>query len=146
MGKIKINGNVCVGNADTFLLKNIANRPYGTVKFVAFTIDSTNTSQEGTITLTTSGRPVYLICTGDLNPGTGTDWAAVSLYRDGTFLKQILVQGTASSRNNPFAATYLDDVAAGTHVYKVYITQGRDTSVFGEDGCQEAPTFSAWEI
>lgn len=146
MGNFKISGNVNIGTSNAYLLKNVANRPSGVVNFPTFTLNDSTTTREATITLTTTGKPVFIICTGDLNPGTGTDWADVRLYRDSTFLRKVTVQGTAQSQNGPFCVSYFDNIAAGTYVYKVSFVLGRGTCQFGEEGNQQAPIFSAWEI
>lgn len=140
-----INENLVVDHTN-YTLKNIIDKPYGTLRFKKFTISDSATTKTGYITLTTSGRPVFAICTGDLNPGTGTDWCRFTIARDGTTLRTVLDQGNANSYNKPFSISCLDDVSAGKHTYSITFTQGRGTSVFGEDGDMQAPVFTVFEV
>ena len=140
-----LNENLVVDHTN-YTLKNIIDKAYGTLRFNAFTISSSLTSKRGNITITTHGRPVFAICTGDLNPGSGTDWCWFRLYRDGVYIRAIIDQGSANSYNKPFSISYLDDPPAGSHTYTIEFSQGSGSATFGEDGDIEAPVFTVFEI
>ena len=123
-------------------------KAYGFVKAPAnFSFDANNTTRELTITLTTHGRPVLLICTGDLNPlETASDWFTLTFYKNSTALTSQICQSNTSSLNNPFALTYLDVVPAGTYTYKATFTRGAGTFTLTEGGAIQSPNFVAFEI
>ena len=139
-----LNENLEIGNTG-YTLKNIANLNYGTLRFINFTISSSATSKSGQIPITTCGRPVYVACSGDLNPD-GTSWCRLRLYRDGIQLRTQICQGNATSYNKGFCITYLDTPPAGHHIYKVTFEQGSGTSTFGEEGRIQAPVFVVTEV
>lgn len=149
MGYFKINENVHFGaNTTIRKLKNIANRPYATYRFTAFTLNSSTTTRTESLTINRTGRPVYLICTGDWNAGSGTgDWLYIILLKNGTELKRICIQGTNTSQNSPFAATYLDTTTdTGSTTYTVTFSRGGGSGTCGENGDLQAPIFSVFEI
>ena len=110
------------------------------------TISSLSGSTEKTITLTTHGRPVFVIVTGDNNPTSSSAWLYIQIYRDTTRLTYQICESHGNSWNIPFGVCYLDAVPAGTYTYKCSITMGNGTSNLGEDGDHQAPQFIAFEI
>ena len=90
-------------------------------------------------TITTSGRPVQIIATGDANPTSAGAWVQLQLYRDGTAIgKKIQAESSSSNENVPYCLNFIDNPTAGTYTYSVKITAGSGSNFqFGEaDGNQ----------
>ena len=103
----------------------------------------TNVSTSGTTivsqTITTSGRPVQIIATGDANPvSTGGGWCILQLYRDGTAIgKKLQAESSGSNENIPYCLNFIDNPTAGTYTYSVKVVNIPSTFDFGEaDGNQ----------
>ncbi len=103
----------------------------------------TNVNTNGTIivsqTITTSGRPVQIIATGDANPvSTGGGWCILQLYRDGTAIgKKLQAESSGSNENIPYCLNFIDNPTAGTYTYSVKAVNIPTTFDFGEaDGNQ----------
>jgi hypothetical protein len=112
----------------------------------AVTTNSATPTTVASVTITTNGKPVFVICTGDLQPVNGTnDWCFLQCYRDGTGIGNIQVHhpGTAASTNKGFASHALDTPAAGTYTYTCKAWQGSGNIQFGENG---VPYITAWEL
>ena len=89
-------------------------------------------------TITTSGRPIQIIATGDANPTSAGAWVQLQLYRDGTAIgKKIQAESSASNENVPYCLNYIDNPTAGTYTYTVKINSIYGSFQFGEaDGNQ----------
>ena len=111
------------------------------------TSGTTSVSKELTIT-TKKGNPVFLIVTGDNNPMTSgaKNWFNINFYRNGTLLCHQIVESHEVSHNIPFAMQYLDAVETGTYTYKVEFTIGAGSADLGENGWQQTPNFTVFEI
>jgi hypothetical protein len=102
----------------------------------------TNVTTNGTIivsqTITTSGRPIQIIASGDANPLTNGGWCQLQLYRDGTAIgKKIQAESSASNENVPYCLNYIDNPTAGTYTYSVKAVNISSAFDFGEaDGNQ----------
>jgi hypothetical protein len=103
----------------------------------------TNVSTSGTTivsqTITTSGRPIQIIATGDANPvSTGGGWCILQLYRDGTAIgKKLQAESSGSNENIPYCLNFIDNPTAGTYTYSVKVVNIPSTFDFGEaDGNQ----------
>ena len=102
----------------------------------------TNVSTNGTIivsqTITTAGRPVQIIATGDANPLTTGGWCILQLYRDGTPIgKKLQAESSASNENIPYCLNFIDNPTAGTYTYSVKAVNIPSAFDFGEaDGNQ----------
>jgi hypothetical protein len=103
----------------------------------------TNVTTNGTTivsqTITTSGRPVQIIATGDANPvSTGGGWCILQLYRDGTAIgKKLQAESSGSNENIPYCLNFIDNPTAGTYTYSVKVVSTPSTFDFGEaDGNQ----------
>ncbi len=73
--------------------------------------------------ITTSGRPIQIIATGDANPLQATGWVILQIYRDGTAIgKKVQAESSAANENVPYAINFIDSPAAGTYTYSVKIT------------------------
>ena len=88
--------------------------------------------------ITTSGRPIQIIATGDANPTSAGAWVQLQLYRDGTAIgKKIQAESSASNENVPYCLNYIDNPTAGTYTYTVKINSIYGSFQFGEaDGNQ----------
>lgn len=88
--------------------------------------------------ITTSGRPIQIIATGDANPQAAGAWVQLQLYRDGTAIgKKLQVESSAVNENVPYCINYIDNPAAGTYTYSVKLASGGNSFQFGEaDGNQ----------
>lgn len=103
----------------------------------------TNVSTSGSTivsqTITTSGRPVQIIATGDANPvSAGGGWCILQLYRDGTAIgKKLQAESSGSNENIPYCLNFIDNPTAGTYTYSVKVVSIPSTFDFGEaDGNQ----------
>ena len=123
----------------------IQTRPnYGFKKWGAITLSASNSSTQ-TITLTTSGRPVFLFLAGNNNPDNNA-WCRGYLYRDSTKLAEVTCHDPGASTNRPFSVFHIDTPAAGTYAYKGMIQTHSGTVGYSEDGAVEAPQFMAYEL
>lgn len=84
--------------------------------------------------ITSSGRPIQIIATGDANPQANGAWVQLQLFRDGTAIgKKIQAESSSSNENVPYCLNFIDNPAAGTYNYSVRITAiGGGSFQFGE--------------
>lgn len=136
-------------NIDENNVISVPTKPYASYKFPAVNINSSS-SPSAELTIATTGRPVYISLTGDVNPISSSvdNWCRIYVYRDGVKLTTEIVTDEKSSANRPFAVTFLDQVSAGTHTYKVqFVLGGNGELQFGEeDGAYQTPDFTVFEI
>lgn len=109
-------------------------------------LDSTTSPIYKELSITTHGRPVFIIVTGDNNPTSETCWFNIKFYRNGTMISSQIVESHGASWNIPFAMQYLDTVAAGTYTYKVEFSLGSGSSQLNESGDKQSPNFTIFEI
>jgi hypothetical protein len=75
--------------------------------------------------ITTSGRPVQIIATGDANPGTSGAWVQLQLYRDNTAIgKKVQAESSLNNENVPYCLNFIDNPTAGSYTYSVRIVGG----------------------
>ncbi len=89
--------------------------------------------------ITSSGRPIQIIVTGDANPQSSGAWVQLQLFRDGTAIgKKIQAESSSSNENVPYCLNFIDNPTAGTYTYTARITAiGGGSFQFGEaDGNQ----------
>ena len=89
--------------------------------------------------ITSSGRPIQIIVTGDANPQSNGAWVQLQLFRDGTAIgKKIQAESSSSNENVPYCLNFIDNPTAGTYTYTARITAiGGGSFQFGEaDGNQ----------
>lgn len=88
--------------------------------------------------ITSSGRPIQIIATGDANPLSASAWVQLQLFRNGTPIgKKVQAESSASNENVPYCLNYIDNPTAGTYTYSVRLTSGGFSFQFGEsDGNQ----------
>lgn len=84
--------------------------------------------------ITTSGRPVQIIATGDANPANNGAWVQLQLYRDGIAIgKKVQAESSSSNENVPYCLNFIDNpTTPGTYTYSVRIVGGSGTFGFGE--------------
>jgi hypothetical protein len=121
---------------------------YGLSNSTAVTINSGAGGTIASCTLTTTGKPVFVNVTGDINPVSGASYAYIYIYRDGSAIgKYIIAESIANSANIPFALTTIDVPSAGSHTYTAYAqVSGANAIQFGETGNGQAPTILAIEL
>ena len=114
----------------------------------AVTINSTTATSIASVSITTTGKPVLLIASGNSNPGQNGGFFLYRLYRDSTEIgkRHKAENGGTSSQNFVFAINHIDTPAAGTYTYSIKAYQGSGTHVFGEDGDVEAAIITACEL
>ena len=97
------------------------------------------------VTITTSGNPVFVSCSGDANNLSAGGWCVFQLYRGNTPIgKSVQAESSAANENNPYAITCVDNVPAGTYTYalKVKSISGSNFQ-FGET---DGPDLAVFEI
>jgi hypothetical protein len=84
--------------------------------------------------ITTSGRPVQIIATGDANPANNSAWVQLQLYRDGTAIgKKVQAESSSSNENVPYCLNFIDNpTTPGTYTYSVRYVGGSGSFGFGE--------------
>lgn len=111
------------------------------------TVNTTTPTSICSISLTTSGKRVLLIATGDMNPNQASVWHRLQIYRDSNPVgKRIICESINNSQNNPWALVHIDTPSAGTYVYSVRAWQGNGSATYGEEGEVQAPTIAAMEL
>ena len=97
------------------------------------------------VSITTTGNPVYISCSGDANNVTAGGWCRLRLYRDSTAIGSIVqAEGSGASENSPYSITYIDNPTAGTYTYSMKVASIAGSNfVFGEAG---GPSLSVFEI
>lgn len=113
----------------------------------AFTV-STSLQTVASASMTTTGKPVFVFATGDLNPVGGATWGYFYLYMDGSQIgKYIICESTGNSVNNPFALSHILVPSAGTHTFSLVSTRGGTYNyTMGETGDGQAATVGAFEL
>ena len=76
--------------------------------------------------ITTSGRPVQIIATGDANPSSNGAWVQLQLYRDNTAIgKKVQAESSSSNENVPYCLNFIDNpTTPGSYTYSVRIVGG----------------------
>jgi hypothetical protein len=97
------------------------------------------------VTITTNGSPVQIVCSGDANPLSAGGWGVINLYRDTTAIGQkVQFESSAANENNPYCLSVIDAPVAGTYTYSLKITNNSGGNVdFGES---EGPVIYAIEL
>jgi dipeptidyl aminopeptidase/acylaminoacyl peptidase len=131
--------------SNVYVRRNGAN--YAVSNGPAVTVSTATPTTIASITITTTGRPVLLVGTGDANPNTAGDWNWITLYRDSTRVGKVIINQTSGgSYNNPFGISHIDVPAAGTYTYTIKAYQGVGTITYGETGADQAPTLLGIEL
>ena len=76
--------------------------------------------------ITTSGRPVQIIATGDANPALSGAWVQLQLFRDNTAIgKKVQAESSSNNENIPYCLNFIDHpTTPGTYNYSVRIVGG----------------------
>jgi hypothetical protein len=76
--------------------------------------------------ITTSGRPVQIIATGDANPANSGAWVQLQLFRDGIAIgKKVQAESSLNNENIPYCLNFIDNpTTPGTYTYSVRIVGG----------------------
>ena len=119
----------------------------GSSNATAITVATATPTIIASVTITTKGKPVFVLGLGDMNPAVGGDWQNYRIYRNGTAIgKSYIGQTAALSYNLPFSVCLIDTPSAGTHTYELRAWQGVGTITYGETGDVQAPTIIAIEV
>jgi phage-related tail fiber protein len=123
------------------------NEAYCISSATAFTVTGA-TQTVCSASMTTSGNPVFVFATGDLNPLGGPTWGYFYLYMDGSPIgKYIICESTANSVNNPFALSHILVPSAASHTFSLVSTKGgANNYIMGETGNGQAATIGAFEL
>jgi hypothetical protein len=114
----------------------------------SITVNTATPTTIASCTITTSGKPILLVSTGDGNPNQAGGWQRLRLYRDETAIgKQVINENAGgNSANCPFALCFIDTPSAGTYTYTTRAWQGSGSFTYGEEGDVQAPTILAVEL
>lgn len=81
--------------------------------------------------ITTNGKPVQIIVTGDAENTAASGWIRVQLYRDSTAIgKSIFLESSAVSENIPYALNFIDTPSSGTYTYSLRTVVGAAAGSF----------------
>ena len=137
-------------DTDTTVL-NMANRAWHYNRWDSFTLNSSTIVKSGTANLTTHGRPVFIVISGDLNADSASS-ADIHVTRwpegssTGIQIRSVQINSPGSSINIPFCLSALDPVPAGSWKYTYSIEWLSGTCQFGEGSSDDAPTITIMEI
>jgi hypothetical protein len=81
--------------------------------------------------ITTNGKPVQIIVTGDAENTAASGWIRVQLYRDSTAIgKSVFLESSAVSENIPYALNFIDTPSSGTYTYSLRTVVGAAAGSF----------------
>lgn len=97
------------------------------------------------VSITTTGNPVYVSCSGDANNATAGGWCVIQLYRGNTAIgKPSQTESSADNENNPFGISCIDNPSAGTYTYSLKVKSIAGSNfTFGET---DGPNLTVFEI
>lgn len=97
------------------------------------------------VTITTSGNPVFVSCSGDANNLSAGAFCIFQLYRGTTAIgKKVQAEGDAANENSPYGITCVDNPPAGTYTYALKVTTITGGNFqFGES---DGPNLTVFEI
>ena len=150
-----VNNRVGIGNTTPAHALSIAgalrttalSTNYAQSNAVAITVNTSTPTSICSVTITTLGKPVLLLVSGDRNPLADFNWHYGQFYRDSTAIGKLTIgQMAGSSQNQPFAQCMIDTPAAGTYSYQFRVNFGQGSIQYGEQGDGQAPTIIAMEL
>jgi hypothetical protein len=114
----------------------------------AVTVNTATPTTIASCSITTTGKAVILVGTGDGNPNQAGGWHYLQLYRDSTAIGKYVINENAggNSANCPFAVCFIETPSAGTYTYSIKANQGSGSFTYGEGGNAQAPTIFAVEV
>jgi hypothetical protein len=126
---------------------NYVQSSVGSVTIANNTATGTNIAS---LTITTTGNPVQVMCSAEFNPLAAGAWVQMRLFRGATGIGQIIQaepgSTTAANGNIPFVCMFIDNPSAGTYTYSckiVGVAYGGNDIRFGEAG---GPVMTAVEL
>lgn len=107
---------------------------YATGQGGQLTVSSTTPTTVASCSITTNGRPVLIIGTGNMNPIDASVWHRIYLYRDSTPIgNYTVVESRGASWNTAFALNHIEAPAAGTYIYSIRAALGAGQGQYGEE-------------
>lgn len=101
------------------------------------------------VTIITSGNPVLVNCSADLD-WSADSWGIMRILRNGSPVwgsAGVAVDNTAVGQNLPFTLSAFDDVGSGTHTYTLQgIRQGSNATGSIGNVASAQPVLWAWEV
>jgi hypothetical protein len=143
--KLNVIGNILASgvlkSTSTSMANSVSNA-------TAITVNTGTPTAIASCSITTTGKSVLLVGTGDGNPNQAGGWQRLRLYRGETAIgKQIISENPGgNSANCPFAVCFIDTPSAGTYTYSIRAWQGSGSFTYGEEGDVQAPTIWASEV
>jgi hypothetical protein len=98
-----------------------------------------------TVSITSSGYPLFIMATGDGENNAAGAWARLQLFRGSTPIgNRVHVESSAGSENVPYALQFIDAQPAGTYTYSLRTIDTAGGSYnFGES---DGPTLTVIEL
>jgi len=113
----------------------------------AITVSSGTYTTIASTSITTNGKPVLLVFSGDMNPNGSASWGFSRFYRGETALGKAILIESGNSLNTAVGNVWIDTPAAGTYTYSIrWSVAAGPGHVFGEIGDVQAPNFCAIEL
>lgn len=116
---------------------NVARLPaarYATGQGGQLTVSSTTPTTIASCSITTTGRPVLIIGTGNMNPIDASVWHRIYLYRDSSPIgNYTVIESRGASWNTAFALNHIEVPAAGTYTYSIRAALGSGQGQYGEE-------------
>jgi hypothetical protein len=143
--KLNVVGNILASgvlkSTSTSMANSVSNA-------TAITVNTSTPTAIASCSITTTGKSVLLVGTGDGNPNQAGGWQRLRLYRGETAIgKQVINENAGgTSANCPFAVCFIDTPSAGTYTYSIRAWQGSGSFTYGEEGDVQAPTIWASEV
>ena len=96
--------------------------------------------------ITTSGKPVLVMVSGDAANSAAGGWVGVQLYRGSTAIgNKVQLESSAASENIPYCLQFIDAPAAGTYTYSLKTATVVSTGTF-DFGELDGPVISVIEL
>jgi hypothetical protein len=113
----------------------------------AVTISGDSYQTIASCSITTNGKPVLLVMSGDSNPNGGSGWGFSRFFRGETALGKEMLIETTNSTNVAIGNVWIDTPSAGTYTFSIrWRTVAGSSITFGETGDIQAPNFCAIEL
>ena len=108
-----------------------------------------NTDPSGQIIVqmpfTTTGRPIRIVCTGDMYNPDAIAWCGIQLYRDEVALGNSLQIETVTLQDSrQFCIQVIDEPAAGTYTYSLRVAYKASTTLYF--GTVDGPVLTILEL
>jgi len=108
---------------------------------------TTNGSIIVSASITTTGKAVQVMVTGDVENTAAGGWTKIALFRDSTQVgNAVHTEGSNASENNPYALTVIDTPTAGTYTYALKIVNNANAGGTFNWGESEGPVLTVIEL